>query len=315
MKKLALRLFQIGLTVVVTWFIFDRVGVDLTALRQVEPAAWRPRLPLLIASVLVLLWGYVFSAAIWGRIVLDLGGPALPVSTSMRIFMVANLGRYVPGKIWQIAGLAYLAKGEGVPAGVATGAAVLGQGVALLAATLLGVGALFGPNEVWRQLGWIGLVGGIGVGVTILTLVTVPALFRGVMAAWLRLTRAELPEGFDERGNVGLRWLGLYLLNWSMYAAAFWLLYLSFREWSTFIQVGPAFAAAYVAGYVAIFAPAGAGVREGFLVVLLLPIMPRESAVVLAVVARLWTTVVELVPAATMAVWHGRRSPSDEAVQ
>ena len=36
----------------------------------------------------------------------------MPVWTTVRVFMVANLGRYVPGKIWQIAGLAYLAKRE-----------------------------------------------------------------------------------------------------------------------------------------------------------------------------------------------------------
>jgi hypothetical protein len=96
-------------------------------------------------------------------------------------------------------------------------------------------------------------------------------------------------------------------VNWGIYATAFWLFYLSFGEWRTFFQVGPAFAAAYVAGYIAVFAPAGAGIREGVLVVLLQPIMAREAAVVLAVIARLWTTAIELIPAALLAL--GRRRP------
>ena len=70
------------------------------------------------------------------------------------------------------------------------------------------------------------------------------------------------------------------------------------------MQVGPAFAAAYVLGYLALFAPAGAGIREGFLVVLLQPVMVQEVGVVFAVIARLWTTTFELIPALILTVWR-----------
>ena len=312
MKKAGLRLLQVSLTVVVTWFILDRVGIDVAALTALDSAEWKPDLLLLAAACLVLLAGYLLSAALWGRIVHDLGGPALPALTSMRIFMVANLGRYVPGKVWQIAGLAYMAKAEGVRGGVATGAAIMGQGVALLAASLVGVGTLFGPNQVWRRFGWIGLVGGIALAVLIIALVTVPSLFRHVIGLWCRMTRTAPPERESVAKNVGLRWMALYLANWVIYATAFWLLYLSFGEWKTFMQVGPAFAAAYVAGYLAVFAPAGAGIREGFLVVLLQPTMSHEAALVLALVARVWTTAVELVPAVLFTAIHTRSSSSGQ---
>lgn len=306
MKKFGLPMIQVGLTVVVTWFIFDRIGVDLALLRTLDPGEWRPRPVPFLSSCALLVVGYLWSATLWGRLVRDLGGGPLPVWTTLRVFMVANLGRYVPGKIWQIAGLAYLAKREGVQASVATGAAILGQGVALLAAVLVGIGALFGANELWRQIGWVGLVASIGVALTILAVVVVPGLFRRVVALWFRLARTDLPvDGLGSR-NAGLRWLVLYVVNWGIYATAFWLLYLSFGEWQTLLQVGPAFAAAYVVGYVAIFAPAGAGIREGVLVVLLQPIMAGEDATVLAVIARFWTTAVELIPAALLtAGWLG----------
>jgi hypothetical protein len=73
--------------------------------------------------------------------------------------------------------------------------------------------------------------------------------------------------------------------------------------------VGPAFAAAYVAGYVAVFAPAGLGIREVSLVAFLAPVLAPEPAAALAVVARLWTTGVELLPAALLALWHLKRDP------
>jgi uncharacterized membrane protein YbhN (UPF0104 family) len=245
----------------------------------------------------------------------DLGGPSLPLWISVRVFMVANLGRYVPGKVWQIAGLAYLAKREGVQASVATGAAILGQGIAILAATLVAMGTLFGGNQFWREIGWMGLVAGISVSVSIVAVVVIPPVFRRVVAFWFRLTRTDPPDNGLGSGNAGLRWLVLYVVNWGIYATAFWLLYLSFWEWRTFLQVGPAFAAAYVGGYIAVFAPAGAGVREGILVILLQPIMAREAAVILAVIARLWTTAVELVPAALLAVSSRRSQGTGETTR
>ena len=55
MKRVCVRLLQVGLTVVVTWFIFDRVGVDLALLGTLNTGEWRPRPTLFLASCLVLL--------------------------------------------------------------------------------------------------------------------------------------------------------------------------------------------------------------------------------------------------------------------
>jgi len=314
-KKFGVGVLQIGLTVVVTWFIFDRVGVNLARLGTLSTVEWRPRPALFLLSCVVLVVGHLWSASMWGRIVRDLGGRRLPAWTSIRVFMVANLGRYVPGKVWQIAGLTYLAKREGVQASVATGAAILGQGIAILAATLVGMGTLFGANEFWREIGWVGPIAGIGVALSIIAVVVIPSVFRRVVAFWFRLTRTDPPDNGLGSGNAGLRWLALLVVNWGIYATAFWLLYLSFGEWRTFLQVGPAYAAAYVAGYIAVFAPAGAGIREGVLVVLLQPVMAREAAVAIAVIARLWTTVAELMPAALLAVGSRRSQDTGETTQ
>jgi hypothetical protein len=73
MKRVGIRLGQLSLTLVVTWFILTRVGVDLAALREVNGAEWTPNLWMLAASCIVLLCGYLFSAGLWGRIVRDSG--------------------------------------------------------------------------------------------------------------------------------------------------------------------------------------------------------------------------------------------------
>jgi uncharacterized membrane protein YbhN (UPF0104 family) len=293
----------------VSWFIVGRVGLGLDQLRALDAAAWTPdHLGLLVLSCLLLFLGYVASAALWGRLVLDLGGPALPVADSVRVFMVANLGRYLPGKVWQIAGLAVMARRRGVAAGTATGAAVLGQGIALVAATLVGLGALVaGPPEVrrWGLPGAAVLVVATAVGL-------LPPVFRWGMGIWFRLARQEAPA---DLGSVhAVRWLMLYGANWALYAFSFWVLAASFGHSADLVPVASSFAAAYVLGYVMIFAPAGIGVREGFLVAFLTPSLGVAGAGVLAVVARLWTTAVELIPAA--AFWlrhmaHGAANTND----
>jgi len=186
---------------------------------------------------------------------------------------------------------------------------VLGQGVALLGATLLGLAAFFSPalDRSFRLWGWIGLA---AVG-SFLVLTTLPGPARILEGIWSRRV-GETGIRPVVSGGFGIRWTTLYLLNWSLYAVAFWLFYIGLEGWAPFLYVGPAFAAAYVGGYLALFAPAGLGVREGLLAAFLAPVLPPEAALAVAVAARLWATGVEVVPAAALAsrvLGPGRNEP------
>lgn len=275
----------------VTWLIVDRVGIGLSELTGLDSGAWLPAPLPLVGASLVLLLAYFLSAALWGRIVHDLGGPKLPAQDSIPIFMIANLGRYIPGKIWQIAGLAALAKGRGVPPATGAGAAVLGQGIALVAASAIGMGALLTAPEPYPTMGLVGALGVVGLG----ALAAIPRMFETIAGFWFRLARSQAPETL--RSVHAVRWLGLYIVNWALYALAFWLLAVSLDLGGSLVPVASAFAAAYVLGYVMVFAPAGLGPREGFLIAFLTPHVGPGPSGMIAVVARLWTTIVEVVPA------------------
>jgi glycosyltransferase 2 family protein len=274
--------------------------VGAAQLRDFDLSAWHPNPFVFTAATLLLLASYFFSAAIWGRVVVDLGGPRIRATDAVRLFMIANLGRYVPGKVWQIAGLAALAKGRGIPASTATGAAVLGQGIALAAATAVGMGALLtGPEPlpVWGRMGAALIVLGAAAA-------SVPKLFNALAALWFRLAGTEPPETLN--AVHALRWFALYFVNWSLYALSFWLLVVSFDASASLVPVASAFAAAYVLGYIAIFAPAGVGIREASLIALLTPHLGLTASSALSIIARLWTTAVEVVPAG--AFWMARVS-------
>lgn len=304
-RRVAVRLGQILLTAVVTLFILDRVGVGMTSLRELDPASWRPdAVPFLVASLL-LAGGYLLSALLWGRMVRELGGPALDLRTAGRIYLVSNLGRYLPGKVWALAGMALMARREGVSAPVAAGAAVLGQGVALAGACLVGALAFVGTEGRVRWLGLL-LLGGVAAA---LVASLVPPLFRRLVAGAYRVVREVPPGTLGQDRTFGPRWVALYALNWAVYAGAFWVLALSLRIDVTLMEAAPAFAAAYVLGFAALFAPAGIGVREGFLVAFLQPVAGPQ-AVALAVLSRLWTTAVEVIPAGILAATGSAERPA-----
>ena len=299
-------LAQLAVTGLVTWLILERLGPGLSEVARTAPRQLEPRWGWITASCGVLAAGYAFSGWIWGRMVEDLGGPAIPARVAIRTYMVANLGRYVPGKLWQLAGLALLARARGVPAPIATAAAVVGQVVALAGAMLVGLLALLsaGPDlSRWAPAAVAATMG-------ILTVVIVPKIFRPLLRLWLRWAPGEAPGEVPIGALMGFRWLALYTLNWGGYALAFWLLARGLSLPGRLLDVGPAFAAAYVLGYVVLVAPAGLGVREASMVAFLAPIMGPSGAALAAVAARVWTTVVEVVPAG--AFWlagFGRARP------
>ena len=299
---------QLAFTILVTWFIVDRVGLDWTELQELDPAAWQPNLVVLGSACALLLLAMFMNAVLWARVVTDLGGARIRSIEAIQLFMIANLGRYVPGKVWQIAGLAVLARAKGVRPVTATGAAVLGQGLSLLAATAVGLGALLTGPEQLRPWGLLAA----GLLAFVIIVITIPGSFQWGAQLWFRVARAETPQRLDSVH--GLQWLALYALNWVLLALSFWVLVVSFNVSVGVVPAASAFAAAYVMGYLFIPAPAGVGVREGFLVVFLAPHVGVGSAGALAIIARVWTTVVELVPAAVFWARHVAANGAGEHV-
>ncbi|UCF19542.1 MAG: flippase-like domain-containing protein [Gemmatimonadota bacterium] len=311
-RRWALRVAQFVLTVAVTYFLFRSLRVSWKEVAAVDAAAWRPNWLPLLASFAVLLAVFAYLVELWSRMVQALGGPPLRLVEAFKIFFVANLGRYVPGKFWQLAGLAYLAQRRGVPLAVASAAAILGQLFSLGAAAAVAVIALSlaGKAEYPRELLPWGLVLLALVGIA----TTWPEVLRRGLAFAFRLGRSS-GEPPAVGGWFGARWLGLYLPAWIGYGIAFGLL------WSAFPALPRVFwpaavgslATAYFLGYAAIFAPAGIGVREGALALLLAPWVNAPAAAVLAVIARLWMTAAELLPVVGLgsgALWQRLRQHS-----
>jgi hypothetical protein len=303
-KRVAGWAAKLALTLAVTYFLFRSLHLSWSEIAALEPRDWKPRPLPLTASFALLLAVFGYLVALWALMVSSLGGPRLRLDTAFRIFFLANLGRYSPGKVWQLAGLTYLAGKAGVTFPVASSSAILGQVFSLgAAACVAAVGIAVSPvPDLPSGL----LPGALGLAALVVLLTTVPPVLRYMLLFAFKLGRSSEP--LPEVGPwFGVRWMALYLPAWLAYGLAFGLLWsslpaLSQVNWSA--AVG-GFAGAYFLGYAALFAPAGVGVREGALSLWLAPWLGGAAAAVLAVMARLWMTVGEIIPVIGIGVREG----------
>ncbi|MNQ55159.1 hypothetical protein D3C85_692430 [compost metagenome] len=105
------------------------------------------------------------------------------------------------------------------------------------------------------KAGWLGGPGWWAI-------VTVMAI---VVSAGIRLLRRRGAEVSRSSVGIGSLALAVMTLGWVAMGTSFFLLLATFGSWFEWLWAVGTYAVAFIAGMVAIFAPAGAGVREGVL--------------------------------------------------
>jgi glycosyltransferase 2 family protein len=123
----------------------------------------------------------------------------------------------------------------------------------------------------------------------VVALLATPPLLNRLLGLGLRLVRrAPLPRPLSLAG--ALRSMGWALAAWLCYGGQVWLLahHLGVAGGlPLLLQVTGAFAGAWCVGFLLVVAPAGVGMREAALILLLGSSMSRPQATVVAVVSRL----------------------------
>jgi hypothetical protein len=257
---------------------------------QAQPVAWTFRPVPAIGSVLVVWIMYAMLIEAWRRMLAGWGQPLPPVQAA-RIWVLSSLGKYIPGKVWAIAGMALMARTAGVAPWAATASAIILQALAI--GTGAATAALFGAASIEAEhpgvLTVLWIVGGIAV-LGVSTLLYAPAARRMLALAGVD------PSTPSPKGAPILLGLVTNLVAWVGYGVALWLLGSAVLP-ERALLLSPAiagFAASYVAGLIAVFMPGGLVVRELLLIALLKPGLGLGPATALAVASRALLTVTEL---------------------
>lgn len=253
-------------------------------------AGTTPRWPLLGGSAAAVLLAYGVLIQVW-RAILGGAGEHLPFWPAARIWTVSNLGKYVPGKVWQMSAMALMARDRGVSGVAAAGAAILSQVVTLasgMAVTVLaGTGVL--PQGSATLVAALVMVAGLAV-----LPFALPLAERMVK----RLTRRELVFPRLDGRTLAIAVVGS-TLGWILLGLGFHLLGRGLGVVTIPVMASiAAFVGSYLIGFVTLFAPGGAGTREAAMQAMLRGMGVGEGeALVLVVASRLWLTVLEILPA------------------
>lgn len=262
--------------------------------RDVASAPWDLAVSWLAASVAVATANLLLMSAVWVRLYRT-GGGGVSYVEGWRIWSATNMGRYIPGKLWHLAGLTAYLRNRGEPGAAGLVSAVAFQALILVTGTAAAAAVVLGRPEV--------LPGGsalrVGAALTALVLLLHPRVLEKATELAARLTR-EHPERVSTRiaGGVLLRGGAVLLLSWLVSGVSFWMALRGLlpEPGYSLLEAAGIYAASYVAGYLAFVSPGGLLVREGAMVALLVALGSMGAAVagVVAIAYRLCVTLAEV---------------------
>ncbi len=270
-----------------------------TSARLYHPAWLPPSVVLGLAAMLGFAWHC--------RLVLAAHNYHVPFNAAIALFFVPMLGKYVPGKVWSLIAALPLYRQYGVPTLVAAGCVGIGIASSVISGAFL---AALGEGGAFRQPGGVAwaIAAAVGLGVAMHPRVLYPTVNRG-----LRLLGRDAIHGSLSLRRIG-GLLGVHSAIWLAYGLAFYCLIRSIVSIPAVEapRVIGVFAAAQVAGFLALFAPAGIGVREGVFLLGLTPLVGEGNAIAVAGMCRLWQTALELAMAGAGWCLLRRRGDPDQ---
>lgn len=221
----------------------------------------------------------------------------LPLATGARVFYLGQLAKYVPGSIWAIVGQVELAKAHGVRRERTATAGIVVLVVSLAMALVLGVLAVPALLDAESALYASTVLLLIPLGIVLHPRVLTRLVERG-----LRLLRRP-PLSSPLSGSTIWRVAAFSLLSNGLLGLQIWQLAVDVggTGWDLLpLSIG-GYGIAAAISLVVIPLPAGAGLREAVLVLVLAPELGAAGATLVAVLARLILTVADVAVAGAAA--------------
>jgi glycosyltransferase 2 family protein len=259
--------------------------------------------PLPVATgLLLMLLASLATAPLWLIIYRGLGGRIGTLDGS-RIFLVTNIGKYLPGKVMHAAGRVALLQERGQSSSIGVTSVLVELALSLLGAALVSILSI--PVLLREQ--------GLAEHLTLITWISYLALPAGliglhprVMGPVLRYASARLPGKGTELCTelppyrTILVLLVAYVVLWVTMSIALFATshtVVDSLHWEHLPAVSGIVALSYLFGLAVPIAPAGLGAREGLMTLLLSTMMPTPAAVVTSLLYRIVSIVAELLAA------------------
>jgi uncharacterized membrane protein YbhN (UPF0104 family) len=241
------------------------------------------------AAILAAIAGLGFMMLAWRSLLANLGSP-LRLRTATKIMFIGQLGKYVPGMVWAFAAQVELAREYKVPRSRSASATAITVAVTLTTGLIVAAVTLpLTSHSAARHYWWVLACA------PLLLVCLYPPLLGTALDLVLKLARQPPLERRVSLPGLA-RALGWTTLGWACYGLQLWPLVadVSGRGLGVLLLSVGAYALAWSVGFVLVIFPSGVGPRELALIAALAPVMPRGSALVVAIVSRLVMTVCDL---------------------
>ncbi|MEE8758964.1 MAG: lysylphosphatidylglycerol synthase domain-containing protein [Bifidobacterium sp.] len=236
------------------WAIIKNWKSLLTALSLLP--WWAAPLSFVLAVVYVL-----FTLLSWYVVLADLGSH-LPWTSALSLFGLSQIGKYIPGGVWNIVAAAQIGRDHKIPARRSVTAMTIAVLISLLTGVGLGSVTLLTTSKTVQVPTWIILVL-----LVLLCVILTPPILNRLVDLCFALLKRDSPGRKMTLSGLGLATL-LAILAWLVAGLQIWLLIIGFgmspSMGNLLLSIG-AYALAWVVGFIVVFVPAGTGVRESVL--------------------------------------------------
>lgn len=287
------RILQFGVGALLVGLAIRSIAANWENLRA-QPIEWRMSRGWLAASVVVVFAAYAVLIEAWRRVVLSMG-ERLGFGPAARIWFLASLGKYVPGKVWAVAGAAVLAQRAGVDPSAAVAAALVLQALAIASGA---AAVALTAREAFQAAG-PGMVP-LAAAVVLLSFAGIAALAsQPVLDRINRLLPRSIPPLRAIPPTQLLVAFAANLLAWGAYGVSLLCLARGLLPGVALSlpQAIGVFTSSYLVGFLALFAPGGLGPRESVFLLMLAGDIGLKPALGLALASRLLLTGTEVLPA------------------
>jgi uncharacterized membrane protein YbhN (UPF0104 family) len=295
-KSILIRSAQVIIIGLIFYFL---IGGLVSNWNQVKDFEWKFNYPLLIISFLLQITAFCWLVKVWGMVLCHTGS-SISYLKLFKVWFYSNLGRYLPGKVWQFLGMVYMLEKRGVPKRNSISTAILAQSFSVISGMLIAfvfLGADLYSQFLSKNPGLVVVLAAFVI--FILIIVCYPKLLGKIINTGLGILKRE-KISLDITSKDVIIYILAYSVSWLLFGLAFLVFIKAMAQASFGMYPGitGAFAFAFNIGFLALFVPGGIGVREGILVVLLSSMFPSffplPVATLISLLARLWATVAEL---------------------
>nr|WP_225752221.1 lysylphosphatidylglycerol synthase transmembrane domain-containing protein [Pseudoclavibacter sp. Marseille-Q3772] len=233
----------------------------------------------------------VLTMLSWRAVLVGLGTD-LPIGAAGRLFFVSQLGKFVPGGVWNYLAVVEMGTAHQIPRRRSLSAMVVSILISIVTAGMLAIPGIVLTGALPQPWTTVALVC-----IPLVACLLIPAVLNRLIEFALRVTkRPPLESPLQARHIVASSsWA---LGGWILSGLMIWMLAIQLgvpASFESLLLVAGGYSLSWAVGFVVFFMPAGIGVREVVLAAMLQGVLDTGELVLIVLLARVISTLADVI--------------------